>query len=635
MQVGLSFLYSTRKNSLCTTIKLTVILSLIKGRFCIRQKGGPYGTLISIKPIRWGLIIVNTLRNQILLVYLLAMVAVLLLVSGVSYNAVLSLIQEKAESQIQQTAREATGRIESLYQQINNISIQVATHPEVQQLLTQEMMNRPIRFSERQSLMETMNKLQSYADGIIGMELYTKAHDRLVPLDDLNLSSRLKDEWIERAEREQGGLVWVGRTPGSPHDFLAIRSVSLFHQSFASGGYLLIQVSPYYFQLANSIERGSYMVLLDQNQELITSNYPKNLKEVLPIEESRVTIEGGEFMIVKQKSRSTGWTVVILTPVDTLMKGVTVLQMATFLSGLIGVLLFIILSYFLSTMITKPINKLTKAIKQRREGELLLTPATASTLEVQELNHAYNHMAKEINHLIQVVYEKEIVRSRAELKALQSQINPHFLYNTLNAIYWSLEERGEEELGELIIALSELFRYTIDDHAKDEWVTIKQELEHIEKYMQLMKFRLQHFTWEVYLPEEYEQVKIPKLIFQPLVENAILHGLSKQTEEGIITIVVEKSNEPNRLLCKIMDNGQGMNEELVQKLTRHMETGKISNAKGIGIALTNVNQRLKLYYKDHAIDGIKIESEVNKGTCFHFEVPIQRGGSHEENHFAR
>ncbi|WP_167577495.1 sensor histidine kinase [Ammoniphilus sp. YIM 78166] len=565
----------------------------------------------------------NTLRNQILLVYLLAMVAVLLLVSGVSYNIVLSLIQEKAESQIQQTAREATGRIESLYQQINNISIQVATHPEVQQLLTQEMMNRPIRFSERQSLMETMNKLQSYADGIIGMELYTKAHDRLVPLDDLNLSSRLKDEWIERAEREQGGLVWVGRTPGSPHDFLAIRSVSLFHQSFASGGYLLIQVSPYYFQLANSIERGSYMVLLDQNQELITSNYPKNLKEVLPIEESRVTIEGSEFIIVKQKSRSTGWTVAILTPVDTLMKGVMVLQTATFLSGLIGVLLFIILSYFLSTMITKPINKLTKAIKQRKEGELLLTPATSSTSEVQELNHAYNHMAKEINHLIQVVYEKELVRSRAELKALQSQINPHFLYNTLNAIYWSLEERGEEELGELIIALSDLFRYTIDDHSKNEWVTIKQELDHIEKYMQLMKFRLQHFTWEILLTETYEQVKIPKLTFQPLVENAILHGFNKQTEAGIITIEVGKSTRPGWLLCKITDNGQGMDKELVQKLMSHMEMGKTTEAKGSGIALINVNQRLKLYYKDHPIEGIKIKSEVNKGTCFHFEVPIQ------------
>ncbi|WP_235864065.1 cache domain-containing sensor histidine kinase [Sutcliffiella halmapala] len=580
----------------------------------------------------------KTLRNQILIVYLFTMLVVLLFVGVMTYIIVLNLITDKAEKQMQQTAIEATGRIESLYQQINNISIQVSTNSSVQHLLLKNVMGEELSFTERQLLMGTINKLQTYSNGISSFELYTQNYKKLIPLDDVGLSSRLQIEWIEKAKQEEGGLVWIGRDPKQPDHFLAIRQVSLMEDSFATGGYLLIQITPNYFELMNAerpIPQGDYMLLLDNYNEPITTNYPGEIEDLTKSKDGIVPIQASDFMIVKQKSKVTGWQLVTLTPVEKLMEGVSVLRTAIVLSGILGFFLFTILSYILSTMITRPIFKLTKAMKQRSEGELTFNTEVSSTVEINELNTTYNQLVEEINHLIQVVYEKELVRSRTELKALQSQINPHFLFNTLNAIYWSLEESGEEELAELIVAMSDLFRYTIDNGNKDEWVTIKEELNHIDKYMLVMKFRLKQFNWMIEVPEEYEHIKIPKLLIQPLVENAIIHGISNKIGDGIVKIKIGKSNSFNGLNVEVADNGQGMDPEKVNRMNNLTNTESAFNTKGKGIGIANVNKRLKLYYENYDLNGIYFKSERNKGTSCSFKIPLIGGMDDAEDHINR
>ena len=167
-------------------------------------------------------------------------------------------------------------------------------------------------------------------------------------------------------------------------------------------------------------------------------------------------------------------------------------------------------------------------------------------------------MAENINHLIQEVYEKELLRSRTELKALQAQMDPHFLYNTLNALYWTLEEREEEDLAELVVVMSDLFRYTIGNPQEDEWVKIRNEIEHIEGYLQLIKMRLgDRIRWEISVKPQHLDQPIPKLTLQPLVENAIVHGIENQTEPGQITIKT-MDTENGHIRIVITDNGKGM-----------------------------------------------------------------------------
>jgi two-component system sensor histidine kinase YesM len=568
----------------------------------------------------------NTLRNQILLVFLSVMVIVLCFVGIMTYNIVSSLLKNNAEKQIQQTAIEANGRMESLYQQIDMLTKQVATNSYVQQLLLAEKDGQTATFNERQALMQVGNTFQVYSNGINAFEIYSTNNRKLIPLDEEGLMNRVHHKWIEEADLAGGRLVWIGQDPKEPEFFLAIKRVSLMDRWFSNGGYVVVQIHAKYFEFTETSQDHKHMILVDQNNKEIISNYTGDIHPILSEKETMITLNGSDYMLIKQKSAITGWTLFILTPVSALMKGISVLRAAIILSGAFGFLIFVISSFLLSTMITRPILKLTKTMKRAEDGELTLNPEISSTIEITELNQTYNQLVEHTNHLIQVVYEKEIVKSQAELKALQSQINPHFLFNTLDALYWSLDEKGEEDLAESVIAMSELFRYTISNQNQDEWVTIKQELEHVELYMQLMKMRFgERFTWSVSIPTDFEQVKIPKLLIQPIVENAILHGVGNKVGQGFVMVNVEPSTVNNNLVISVNDNGPGMDEGKIEKIMELIDTGKVSSMKGNGMAIANVNKRLQLYYKDYEINRINICSEVNKGTCFTFEVPINGG----------
>ncbi|WP_368659018.1 sensor histidine kinase [Metabacillus halosaccharovorans] len=579
----------------------------------------------------------NTLRNQILLVFITVMTIVLCFVGIMTYFIVSTLLQDNAEKQIQQTAVEANGRMESLHQQIDLLTRQVATNSTIQQMLQDESQGKLASFQQRQALVRLSNEYLTYTNGINNLEIYSADNRKLIPLDGEALNKRISQSWISEADRAEGKLVWIGQDPNEPYYYLAIRRVSLIDRWFSKGGYIVLQINPNYFEFSETRLNNEYMILVDQNNKQISSNYNGDISPIIKEKEKTLTLNGSDFMLVKQTSSITGWTLYILTPVNEVMGGITVLRAAILLSGVFGFLIFSFFAVFLSTMITKPIFRLTKTMKKASEGELTLNPQISSTIEINRLNESYNQLVENTNELIQVVYEKEILKSHAELKALQSQINPHFLFNTLDAMYWSLDEKGEDELAETVLAMSELFRYTISNQKLDEWVTIKQELEHVELYMQLMKMRFgERFTWQVSIPSELETVPIPKLLIQPIVENAILHGVGNKVGSGFVHVIVELSSHPGYIKISVLDTGPGMETDTIKKIKGLLDKGKVSSLKGNGMALSNVNKRLNLYYKQHELNGINISSKRNEGTCVSFQIPINRGGAYaEKNNFNR
>ncbi|RBW69743.1 cache domain-containing sensor histidine kinase [Bacillus taeanensis] len=573
----------------------------------------------------------NTLRNQILIVFLFVMVIVLLFVGVATFNSVSSLLKQNAEKQIQETAVQANGRIESLYQQIDLLSQQVATNSFLQQLFTNEVNGQPMTYRERQELMQLTLNLGAYSNVISSFEVYTNSGNRVIPLDEGQLTNVVDSKWIEQADKAKGKLVWVGKDPKDPTSFLALRRISLIERWFSNGGYLLMHIKSDYFQLTEN-QKNQYMVLFDQTYEPIASNYEGDPEPLVIEMRQTIELNESEYMLVKEKSNLTGWTLIILTPVSLLMNGISVLKAAVIFSGAMGFLIFLFFSYLLSTMITRPIFKLTKAMRKTDDGKLTLNSEISSTVEINQLNETYNELVEHTNHLIQVVYEKELIRSRTELKALQAQIDPHFLFNTLDSLYWSLEDKEEEELAELVIAMSELFRYTISAQNNDEWVTVKQELDHIERYMQIMNMRFgDRFKGNISVPSEYENIPIPKLLIQPLVENAILHGVSNKMDQGSVSVIVEPLKKSNNLVIQVKDNGIGMTKETIKRIVESLESGKVSTAKRNGMAIANVHKRLQLYYEDQNIRGISISSELNKGACITFEIPMERGIGNEKN----
>ncbi|PEC49507.1 sensor histidine kinase [Bacillus sp. AFS096315] len=557
------------------------------------------------------------------------MVIVLSIVSIMVYNQVGTLMKDTTEKQIKQTAIEANGRMETLYKQIDTLSNQLMTNETVQQILLGLKNGESVDFAKRQSLIRVINNFLAYSNGISSFELYSSEGNRIYPFGDKNLSSVIDEKWVKEAEAEKGRLEWVGKDPKNSNYSYAIRRVSLMDRWFSNGGYLVVRILNSYFQVEESnLSPGEkdYMMLLDRDLTPITDNYGIDIQKFLLEGYESIKVNKKQYMIVTQPSTKTGWTLVILKPTSFLNERVTPVRKATLLSGAIGLIIFVISSIILATMITRPIKKLTNTMKNAKMDELKINKESAASLEIIELNRTYNQMVENTNHLIQVVYEKELLRSQTELKALQAQIDPHFLYNTLNALYWSLDDRGEEDLAEIVIAMSGLFRYTIGNANSSEWVTMQAALDQIERYLQIMKMRLgERLFWEISVEPNLLAIKIPKLLIQPLVENAIMHGIESSREQGIVLVKIKRINDSSNLLVTVKDNGPGINREALNALNLAIKNDNISSFKGMGMALTNVNKRIKLYYEGYDLGGLRLESEIGKGTTVLFEVPDKGG----------
>jgi two-component system, sensor histidine kinase YesM len=584
-----------------------------------------------IKILKKRLYKFNTLRNQILIVFVFVMIMVLCLVGMMTFHSVSTLLKNNAEKQIEQTAVHANGRLEALYQQIDTLTNQVATNIYVQQLLLKIANGYSPGFREKQGLMHIVNTFQAYSDGIHSFELYTNDYKKIFPLDEEDLGDRIGIKWIKQASEAKGKMVWVGRDPKAPGYFLALRQIRLMERWFSPGGYLLVRINRDYFQFSDyfypSKGKKGYMLLIDSNSNPIFLNYKGDFRQLLRAKKPMIRKDGEEYLVVKQLSNLTGWTLVIVTPVKTLTEGVSILKNAIILSGTIGFFIFLIFSFSLSTMITQPILRLTRIMQRGRNGELRTSPPISSTVEINELNETYNSLVENIKHLIQVVYEKELVRSRAELKALQAQINPHFLFNTLDALYWSLVEK-EEELSQFVLNMSQLFRYTISSSKNDEWVTLREEIDHIRRYMEIMELRWgDRLIWDIVVPARCLDIRIPKLLIQPLVENAVLHGVGNKMEQGSVLVTVEESDHSPELIIKVIDDGVGMDEKTLQEIEQLLNKKEFPTFKGSRMAIANVNRRLQLYYGEDR--KVVIQSELGKGTCISFKIP-KSGGFDDE-----
>lgn len=570
----------------------------------------------------------NTLRNQIFLGFMLVMVIVLALVGFFVYNQVSILLRSSAERHIQQTAVQAAGKLDASLKQVDTLTAQVSTNATVQRFLTHEAEGNPITFSERQSLQQEVRKYEAYATGIRSLEIYTTDYRRLFPLDDGSLVSRVPDEWIVLADSRQGRLYWFGQDPKEPDLVVALRRIRLIDQSFAHGGYLLVRMEKSYFDLSDSASAASddiqeAMLLYDQAGHTIASNFTEEVDPAYILEREGETVTLGKeaYISVHKQSAATGWRIVMLTPVDYTTEGISVLRTSVLVSGAVGALLFLVFSFILTTMITRPILQLIKAMRGARFGTLKPNKATSSTMEINELNNTYNQMVESLNELIDVVYQKEIIQSRTELKALQAQINPHFLFNTLEAFYWALEEQGEEELAQVVVAMSGLFRYVINRKDEDEWVTIADELDHAERYLTIMKMRLlDRLSWRIESSNTDRKIRIPKLLIQPLVENAILHGVEQKLEPGTVVLRVEPSMNPGYTTISVTDDGPGMDENKLAQLYTALEKGHSKSSKGSGVGLANVGRRMGLYYAV-GLGGLKVQSRKGYGTTVSIDIP--------------
>lgn len=576
----------------------------------------------------------HTLRGQMLAGFLSVMIFILTIVGLFTYNFASNLLKQNAETLIRQAAVQGNGRLEAMMKQIDSLSLQAATNAYVQNLLAETADGYAPTFSDRQALQPIADQVMIYGSGIRSVEIYTSQGSRLFPLGGDELYDAVGGEIIVKAHEHRGGMYWIGLSPANEDDVLAIRQINLIRHSFAPAGYLLVRIDREVFRLdslGEDMGAGTVSLLFDRDGQLIAATGDDALsgadyRGLLAESGKTAELDGKHYMLVKQHSDAAGWTLLILTPVEAITKGISVLRAAILVFAAIGSYLFVIFSLLLSAMITRPILRLIKSMRSVRLGELKTADHISSTAEISELVHTYNQMVDNMKELIRLVYEKEIMQNRAELKALQAQIHPHFLYNTLEALYWSLLEKNEDELADYVVALSELFRYTITGLGREEWVTLADELEQVRRYLLIMGMRFgDRLKWRIRSEMEDARLMLPKLIIQPLVENAIQHGIENKIGSGYVSVTVKRSADPAFFHVIVEDDGAGMDEEKLGKLRSRLAAGDGKAVESSGYGITNVQQRLRLYSRDESAIRcpLAIESREGKGTTVTLTIPIR------------
>jgi two-component system, sensor histidine kinase YesM len=287
----------------------------------------------------------------------------------------------------------------------------------------------------------------------------------------------------------------------------------------------------------------------------------------------------------------------------------------------------IILSLLLAKSILHPVNKLLDGMFAFQSGQLDVEVAIDAENELGVLTDSFNQMTKRIKTLIAENKATEKTKRKSELEALQAQINPHFLYNTLDSIVWMGEAGKTEEVVKMTSSLAKLFRISINKGK--EYVTIRQELEHVESYLTIQQMRYgKKLEYSIKYDDELMNVQIIKILLQPLVENAIYHGIKKCPGNGLIQIRVGQGTldtGQKTVIIEIEDNGMGMDEQTISKIL----SGEISSeTRGSGVGVYNVDQRIKLYYGEAY--GLLISSELYEGTIVTITLPQETGGHHEE-----
>lgn len=406
------------------------------------------------------------------------------------------------------------------------------------------------------------------------------------------------------------------------------RSVELTNVGHTRRGVLLVDMNysaiEQVFDKANEQNSG-YVYLMDRNGEIIYHPRQKAIYSGMVKENNRMasTYEDGthienfmgeERAVVVKTIGYTGWKIVNVTPTSELFRNT--IHIGFFMVMICTVTIFLILfgNIFISDRVTEPLRNLEESIRYLEEGHLEEEHIyIGGSHEIRHLGQTITLMVKRMKDLMDKMVREQEDKRKSELDALQSQINPHFLYNTLDSVVWMVECEQYREAISMVKALAKLFRISLSKG--NSIITIEDELTHAQNYMSIQQMRYRNkFCVKIDVEPAIRDCITIKLIVQPILENAIYHGMEFMDGEGEITVHgYEKDGD---IYIEVSDNGMGIPEETIESLLTDKSRAR---GKGSGIGLWNVNQRIALYFKGDY--GLSIKSELDEGTTVTIHLP--------------
>ncbi len=375
--------------------------------------------------------------------------------------------------------------------------------------------------------------------------------------------------------------------------------------------------------------QGSWVEIVDPENKIIYSTDETAIgsqieidntllsKRVDPYKDPVMEYKGQQVFMNFYLSDYTGWKVLQFTPVNSMTRTTDTIGRFILNTALVCIFIAVVLSLLLVRNVTKPIANLNNIIKNIGKGNFEQSISVKRTDEIGQLASGVKEMMENLRKLDKMTSISRFKQKEAELKALQNQINPHFLYNTLESIHMKAVLNRQKDIAEMVSALGNLFKLSISKGR--EIVKFRQELEHVEEYAKIQTMRYaDKIRYSIRFDENLREFYTLKLIFQPIVENAIFHGFERMKENGYITISGKR--EQNEILVKIEDNGIGIEKKELEKIQTHLDDPEHLESKSQSIGLKNVNDRIKLYFGEQY--GLKVQSEFGTGTTVLIVLPV-------------
>ena len=405
------------------------------------------------------------------------------------------------------------------------------------------------------------------------------------------------------------------------------RAVDITNNGKISSGVLLVDMNfTAIEQLFKnvSMDNSSYIYLIDgegeiiyhPRQQLIYSNLIDENNIIAADYEDgnhKEKFQGSSRLVTVKTVGYTGWKIVCVTPMNSIISNYSDMGIFSIFIILLFITIIAFTNVFVSSRITNPITELEKSVKRFESGESDIDILVDGSYEVRHLAKAIKSMVNQMHVLMDNIVKEQEAKRKSELNALQAQINPHFLYNTLDSIIWMIENENYNGAIKMVTALAKLFRISLS--RGKNIIPLRDEIEHVRNYLTIQSIRYKNkFEYFIECDENTLNLCSIKLIIQPLVENAIKHGMEFMDGEG--EVVIKAYIKESDLFIDVIDNGFGMTQENAEAILNGTAQVK---GKGSGIGLKNVNERIKIYFGDSY--GLSIFSELDEGTTVRIHMP--------------
>lgn len=556
-------------------------------------------------------------RHKIILTYFLVSIIPITILGLFCYEQTRYLLLNQEKENLKKSFSESVAEIENSANVYNNLANYTTFNPMVLEVVNYDYKSYYEMYYKFHNMLDPyIDMLKALHNEVQQLTIYTtnnivKHSDYIIPMDNIKdtgwyqeVSGKYQPHWFVSDKKDI---------------FLAVQFINKNYNNIQNILYVKINSESFFKSLYNISSSNCGVYVLDKNGEVIfeNKNYDGENDYFLPSTElnkgkkDSVTYNNRNYVLIKSDINNLGWTVYLYKPINLIVESSKNIIYTVYL--IVGICFFIILvvGYWLSYIIVNRIEKLTKNMKEMDMEHLEVTVKSDSGDEIGILINSFHRLIVKIKTLIQEVYKSEISRRKYEMKALQAQINPHFLYNSLSLINWKAIRSGEDEISEMAQLLSTFYRTSLNKGSSV--ISVDNELNNTEAYIKIQAM-MHNYNFDVNfdIDDKVKEYYMINLLLQPLVENAILHGIDeKRNNRGKLRISAKQIEKD--IIFEVEDNGVGMESEMCDKILT-------TKTKGYGVK--NVYDRIKLTYGENC--DLKFISILNEKTVAIMRIPIEK-----------